>query len=223
VGELLVADRRAEVGEQAQVLAQAQDGLLGAQRAFELVVLPVAHGAEQHGVGGLGQVQRAVGQRVAVGLVGGAADQAVSVHLELQVQHVQHLHGLGHDLGADAVTRQDGDLHVSFLESQAHPVRFVPARACAPALGLEGLDLVGVPQRQADVVEAVDQAVLAEGLHLEREFAAIGLDDHLARQVDGQLVAREGRHLVEQLVHLRSGSTMGSRPFLKQLLKKMSA
>jgi hypothetical protein len=30
VGELLVADRRAEVGEQAQVLAQAQDGLLGA-------------------------------------------------------------------------------------------------------------------------------------------------------------------------------------------------
>jgi hypothetical protein len=53
--ELLVADGRAEVGEQAQVLAQAQDGLLGAQRAVELVVLPVAHGAEQHGVGRLGQ------------------------------------------------------------------------------------------------------------------------------------------------------------------------
>jgi hypothetical protein len=30
-------------------------------------------------------------------------------------------------------------------------------------------------QRQADVVEAVDQAVLAEGLHLERQFGAVGL------------------------------------------------
>jgi hypothetical protein len=108
--QLLVADGRAEVGEQAQVLAQAQDGLLGAQRAVQLVVLPVAHGAEQHGVGGLGQLQRGFGQRVAVGLVGGAADQG-GFHLELQVQHVEDLDGLGDDFGADAVTRQDCDLH----------------------------------------------------------------------------------------------------------------
>jgi hypothetical protein len=32
------------------------------------------------------------------------------------------------------------------------------------ALGLEGLDLVGMAQGQADVVEAVEQAVLAEGM-----------------------------------------------------------
>jgi hypothetical protein len=43
------------------------------------------------------------------------------------------------------------------------------------ALGLEGLDLVGMAQRQADVVEAVDQAVLAEGLDVERQFGAVGL------------------------------------------------
>ena len=109
--QLLVADRRAEVGEQAQVLAQAQDGLLGAQRALQLVVLPVADGAEQHGVGFLGQLERGIGQRMAVGLVGGAADQG-GFHLELQVEDVEDLDGLGDDLGADAVARQNCDFHV---------------------------------------------------------------------------------------------------------------
>jgi hypothetical protein len=47
---------------------------------------------------------------VAVGLVGGAADQG-GLHLELQVQHLQHLDGLGHDFGADAVTGQNCDFH----------------------------------------------------------------------------------------------------------------
>ena len=85
--QLLVADRRAEVGEQAEVLAQAEDGLLGAQRALELVVLPVADGAEQHRVGRLGQRQRRLGQRVAVRLVGGAADRRL-FHLERQLQRL---------------------------------------------------------------------------------------------------------------------------------------
>ena len=107
---MLVADRRAEVGEQAEVLAQAQDGLLGAQRALELVVLPVADGAEQHGVGFLGQLQRGFGQRMAVGFVGGAADQR-GFHLELQVERFEHADGLGDDFGADAVTGEDCDFH----------------------------------------------------------------------------------------------------------------
>jgi hypothetical protein len=41
-------------------------------------------------------------------------------------------------------------------------------------------------QRQADVVEAVDQAVLAERLHVERDLGAVRLGDDLARQVDRQ-------------------------------------
>jgi hypothetical protein len=41
------------------------------------------------------------------------------------------------------------------------------------ALGFKGADLVGLAQRQADVVEAVEQAVLAERLHLERDFGAL--------------------------------------------------
>jgi hypothetical protein len=71
----LVADGWTEVGEQAQVLAQAEDGLLRAQRAVELVVLPVAHGAEEHRVGVHRELQRGLGQRMAVGLVGRAAHQ----------------------------------------------------------------------------------------------------------------------------------------------------
>ena len=89
-GELLVADRRAEVGEQPEVLAQAEDGLLGAQRALELVVLPVADRAEQHRVGRLRELERGLGQRVAVRLVGGTADRRL-FELERQLQRAQHL------------------------------------------------------------------------------------------------------------------------------------
>ncbi len=110
--QLLVADRGAEVGEELQVPAQAEDGLLGAQRTLELVVLPVADRAEQHRVGFLGELQRGLGQRMAVRLVGGAADQRL-FRLERQVEHAQHLHRLGDDLDTDAVTRQDCNLHES--------------------------------------------------------------------------------------------------------------
>ena len=92
------------------------------------------------------------------------------------------------------------------------------------ALGLEGLDLVGVAQRQADVVEAVEQAVLAKRLRPRTAVSApSGLHHDLALQIDGQAIADEGHRLVEQLRDLDSLSTIGSSPFLKQLLKKMSA
>jgi hypothetical protein len=79
VGQLLVADGGAEVGKQAHVLAQAQDGLLRAQRAVELVVLPVAHGTKQHGIGFHGQFQGVLRQRVPVCVVGGTADLGLSI------------------------------------------------------------------------------------------------------------------------------------------------
>jgi hypothetical protein len=119
--QLLVADGRAEIGEQAQRLAQAQDGLLGAQRALQLVVLPVAHGAEQHGVGLLRELQRGGRQRMAAGLVGLAAHVG-PFEFKRQVQRLQHLDRLGHDLGADAVARQ----HCNFLchlNLSTHPLQ----------------------------------------------------------------------------------------------------
>ena len=134
---------------------------------------------------------------MAVRLVGGAADQRV-LGLEAQVERAQHPHGLGDDLGADAVARQDCDLHESARCVVSGSGRGASHGLLQQPLGLEGADLVGVAQRQADVVEAAEQAVLAERLDLEGELAAVGLDDDLALEVDRQRVADEGRDLVEQ-------------------------
>jgi hypothetical protein len=67
---------------------------------------------------------------------------------------------------------------------------------------------------------------LRNGVDLEGEHhAAVGVDDHLPLQVDGQLVAGNASvSSSNSAIHLASpGSRIGSRPFLKQLLKKMSA
>jgi hypothetical protein len=47
---------------------------------------------------------------VTVDLERGAANEG-GFGFELQVQHVQHTHGLFDDFGADAVTGEDCDLH----------------------------------------------------------------------------------------------------------------
>src|SRR5690554_432796 len=64
--------------------------------------------------------------------------------------------------------------------------------------GLEGLDGVRVLQRQADVVQAVEQAVLAEGIHLEAVLHAVRTGHGLRLEVDGQLIALVGLGLLEQ-------------------------
>ncbi len=56
-------------------------------------------------------------------------------------------------------------------------------------------------QGQADVVEAVEQAVLAELVHLEGNLLATRGGDGLRRQVDGQCIALHGLHFPEQAVH----------------------
>ena len=92
------------------VFAQAQNRLLGAQGAVELVVFPVAHRAKQHGVTVHGQLECGFGQGVAKGIVSRAADQG-GFHLELQVESVQDFDGFSDDFGADAITGEDCDFH----------------------------------------------------------------------------------------------------------------
>ena len=58
------------------------------------------------------------------------------------------------------------------------------------AAGLEGADVVLITQRQADVVQPAQQVVFAEGLHVKGDFAAVGLNDALALQIDGEAVAK---------------------------------
>ena len=73
-GQRVKTDRRAQVGEQLQILAQAQQAALGAQREIERIVLRATHRAEQHAIGGEGLVHDRVGDRGAIGVVGGTAD-----------------------------------------------------------------------------------------------------------------------------------------------------
>ena len=89
------------------------------------------------------------------------------------------------------------------------------------AFGFIGLDLVGMAQRQANVVETIDQAIFAESLHFERDLAAIGLDHHLARQINRELVAHKTEHLVKQAAHHVFGQHDGQElPFEVQAFRK---
>src|SRR5450631_2365960 len=64
---------------------------------------------------------------------------------------------------------------------RAAPLHPGPGRLCA---FLEGRDLVLLDQGQADVVEAVEHAVLAVLVDLELDQAAIGAADFLLLEVD---------------------------------------
>ena len=101
--QFFVTNGRAEVGKQAQVFAQAQNGLFRAQRAVQLVVFPVAHSAEQNGIRRFGQLERGLWQRMPKRLVSGPAHQG-GFQLELQIQHMEHTHGLRDNFGANAIT-----------------------------------------------------------------------------------------------------------------------
>jgi hypothetical protein len=48
-------------------------------------------------------------------------------------------------------------------------------------------------------------------------------DDDLGRQIDNQFVARRSLDQLNSASTSAAGSTMGKMPFLKQLLKKISA
>ena len=52
-------------------------------------------------------------------------------------------------------------------------------------LGLEGLDMVRLLERQSDIVETFHQAALEEGIDVEANDAAIRPPDLLVRQIDG--------------------------------------
>ena len=82
----------------------------------------------------------------------------------------------------------------------------------------EGGDFVGVLERQADVVQAVQQAVAAERFDFERQRQAVIVGQSPHFQIDRQLIAWMLGAAAEQIVDGRVGQLIGSMPFLKQLL-----
>src|ERR1700682_5547544 len=82
-------------------------------------------------------------------------------------------------------------------------VRSEEPRLLGFALRLERANLVGVRQRKRNVVEAVQQAVLAELVDVEREHgAAVGRRDGLPLEIDGELESRKRGGVVKQALDL---------------------
>ncbi len=99
---------RAQVREQAELLAEAEEPLLGAGRVrVGGVPLRPAHGREQDGVRAPAGVEHLVRERRAVGVDRSSAHEPL-VELEL-TDRVEELARRGHDLGPDAVTGQEDD------------------------------------------------------------------------------------------------------------------
>jgi hypothetical protein len=153
-----------------------------------------------------------------IGIAGGI-DRATAeqrfFHLAIEIEGLQDAQRFGHDFRANPVAGEKTNLH-------AHPSGEQPG-LLEPALFFKGPDLLGVPQGQADVVPAVEQAFLAEAIDGKRQSAAVGTEHLLLLEIDQQPAA--GRRLDEckQGVDLGRRQTIGRMPFLKQLLKKMSA
>ena len=96
---------------------------------------------------------------------------------------------------------------------------------CQPRLGGEALgfkvfDFVGVAQCQTNVVQAVDQAVFAKGLHIKGNFFALGAHDDLALQINRQLVAGESQGFAEQQIHGGFGQNDGQQAVFETVVEK---
>ncbi|MPN05571.1 hypothetical protein SDC9_152822 [bioreactor metagenome] len=75
-------------------------------------------------------------------------------------------------------------------------------------------------QGQPDVVKAVEQAVFAERDHVERNFFALRAHDDLTIQINGELVAGEGVHFVEQQLDRGLGQHDGQQAVLEAVVEE---
>ena len=127
IGQRRIAERRADVGEQAEVFAQPQQARFGAHVVRHAVPFRSADRAEQHGIGGFGLRHRLVGHGDLVGVVGRAADQRF-LGLEpgdpALVHPGDHALDLAHDLGADAIAGEEQKI------DRGHEQAFVGLRIC---------------------------------------------------------------------------------------------
>lgn len=104
---------RAQVGVESEVLAQAEDGLLGAQRRVDVVPLVAADGAEEDAVGHLAGLDRVIRQRRAELVVGRAAGVFVGVgepEAELLIDLLEDFYRRIRDFLADTIARYHCDL-----------------------------------------------------------------------------------------------------------------
>jgi hypothetical protein len=98
--------------------------------------------------------------------------------------------------------------------------RFYEPRLLGQAFLLERRDLVLVAQRQFDVVESIQQAMLAKRRDFEWMLGPVWLHDPLAGQVDRQTVVNVCRHLVEQAIDNSLGQDDRQQTILRAIVEK---
>ena len=111
--EKLEEERKAIGGDIKDVYSEAKGvgyDVKTMRKVVSLRQMDAADRAEQDGVGFARELEGGLGERIACGVDRAAAHQGF-FHLELEVERVEHAHGLRHDLGTDAVTRQHSNLH----------------------------------------------------------------------------------------------------------------
>ena len=123
--QLRIQHGRAQIGKQAELLADAQDALLGTLRSRQCIVFRPADSAAQHGVGRLGELQRRWRQRIAMRVKPGAAKRRL---LELQLESVcrqpaQYFQRLRDDFRTDAVTGENCDFHFESVKKTSERVK----------------------------------------------------------------------------------------------------
>ncbi len=114
IGKFGIKNRRTQVGEQAEILADAQQAAFGPQLARVIVPLRTTDSAEQHGIGLLGKLLRRRWKRIFRRVDGTAAELRL-FHLEFQIERLEHAHRLGGNFRADAIAGKNANLHVEFL------------------------------------------------------------------------------------------------------------
>ena len=122
--KLGIEQRRTQVCEQSERLADREQALFGPHRARQRVVLRAADCAHQHSIGALRKPQRRIGQRLLRGIVARAADRrglGLDGHA-VAAQALENLERFGNDLVADAVAGEDRDLHVTSMSAGARRV-----------------------------------------------------------------------------------------------------
>src|SRR5688572_5792048 len=86
------------------------------------------------------------------------------------------------------------------------------------ALRLEGADFVRVAQREADLVEPVQQAVLAERIDLEaHSFLAVDGRDRLLLEVHDKSETGKSRAVIEQAIDLGLGENHGQEAIFERV------
>ena len=218
VGQLGVDVRRAQVGEQAELLAQAAGApARGAWRAASLSYCGPPTAPNRTASAPLASVERCLGQRVAVRRRRPrrrpAPRRARSSSRRGQVRRSTRtacatISGPMPSPGSTAI------FHWNSHGFSARLRRSSKARI-----------FVGVAQRQADLVQPVEQAVLAERIDVEADTSCAPSGSPPSARRGRRSSWKPGNAATSWNSRSTStaASTIGRKPFLKLLLKKMSA